>query len=438
MHLRFNIDDCVGSSRYAWLTMLILLVSAPAWAQENWPSWRGPTADGIAPAAAKPPLTWSETANIKWKVKIAGRGSASPIVWGNRVFVQTAVPASGTSEPSADEVHKFIIQCLDRQTGKLLWEKTAREEKPHEAYHPSDGTFASNSCVTDGEHVWAYFGSRGVYCYDMDGNLKWNKDLGDMKIKLAFGEGTSPVLHGEHLVILWDQEGDSFITALNKSTGEQIWKTPRAEATTWTTPLIVEHAGQQQVIVSATSKIRSYELKTGKLIWECGGMTRNVIPVPVVSNGIVYCTSGYSGNSVMAIKLGRTGDLTGTDAVVWKYARNTPYVPSPVLAKDRLYLFAGNTPVLTSFDAMTGKVMIDGKRIEGLNGVYASPVAADGRIYIVGRNGTSAVIKQSDTLEVLATNKLDDKIDASPAIVDRQIFLRGLEHVYCIEEKTTP
>lgn len=409
------------------------LLTAPAGA-ENWPAWRGILANGVSPAA-KPPVKWDEKVNVKWKVRVPGRGDASPIVWGNKIFIQTAVPASGKSAPSPSEVHKFMILCLDRQTGKTIWEKVVSEEQPHEGYHQSDGTFASGSCLTDGTNLYAYFGSRGIFCFDMDGNQKWTKDLGDMKVFMGFGEGSSPVLHEDKLIINWDHEGESFITALNKNTGETVWKTARPEKTSWSTPLIVEHKGQHQIITTATGKIRSYNAADGKLIWESGGLTRNVIPSPVYANGVIYCTSGYQGNSMMAIKLdGASGDISNSAQILWKYSRNTPYVPSPILVGDRIYCFASNNAVLTSFDIATGKVMIDAQRLDPMKNVYASPVAADGKIYFVGRDGAAVVIKQSDTLEILGTNKLDDKFDASPALVDGEIILRGLENVYCITE----
>ena len=285
---------------------------------ENWPAMRGPLANGVRTQAV-PPLSWSETRNIKWKVKIPGAGTASPVVWGDRVFVQTAIPLKAPAAPSArggltlpppTDPLQFVIQCLDRQTGKLLWQQVACEQAPHEGTHP-DGTYASASSVTDGQHVWAFFGSRGLYCYDMDGKLQWSHDFGRMKILMGFGEGCSPALHGDVLLVNWDHEGDSFLYALDKLTGNILWKQPRDEKTSWATPLVVEHQGQTQVITAATNKVRSYDLSTGKLIWECTGLTRNVIPSPVAGDGMVYCMSGDSGFSLLAIRLGRTGRSDG-------------------------------------------------------------------------------------------------------------------------------
>jgi outer membrane protein assembly factor BamB len=471
--------------------LLLCATTAPAAATsagQNWPQWRGPLGTGIAPNA-EPPVSWSETENIKWKVKIPGLGTSTPIIWENQVFVLTAIPtgkkielpaeaataalpaptansdanAGGPSErrkgepggggpggpgrsgkrgggggmraERPTEVHQFVILCLDRQTGKVLWQQTAREEVPHEAHHRSDGSFASCSPLTDGKHVFAYFGSRGLYCYDMAGQLQWSQDFGDMNIVMAFGEGSSPALYQDILIVNWDHEGESFITALDKNTGKTLWKKARDEKTSWSTPLVVEQDGKPQVIVSATGKIRSYEPATGKVIWECAGLTRNVIPSPVTGNGMVYATSGYQGNALLAIRLDRTGDLTGTDAIAWSVKKGTPYVPSPLLYNDRLYLFAGNNAMLSCFDGKSGRALIDAERIEALSGVYASPVGADGRVYLVGRNGTTVVLKSSDKLEVLATYRLDEKTDASPALAGKDLFLRGREYLYCIAAK---
>ena len=467
--------------------LLLCATTAPAAAAsatQNWPQWRGPLGTGIAPNA-EPPVSWSETENIKWKVKIPGLGTSTPVIWENQVFVLTAIatgkkielPAepAATPPPAADvsaggpperrkggpdgpgpggpgrsgkrgggggmraerptEVEQFVILCLDRQTGKVLWQETAREEVPHEAHHRSDGSFASCSPLTDGKHVFAYFGSRGLYCYDMAGKLQWSQDFGDMRIVMSFGEGSSPALYQDTLFVNWDHEGESFIIALDKNTGKTLWKNARDEKTSWSTPLVVEQDGKPQVIVCATGKIRSYEPATGKVIWECAGLTRNVIPSPVIGNGMVYATSGYQGNALLAIRLDRTGDLTGTDAIAWSVKKGTPYVPSPLLYNDRLYFFSGNNAMLSCFDAKSGRALIDAERIEALQGVYASPVGADGRVYVVGRNGTTVVLKSSDKLEVLATNRLEEKTDASPALAGKDLFLRGREYLYCITAK---
>jgi outer membrane protein assembly factor BamB len=328
-----------------------------------------------------------------------------------------------------------VILCLDRQTGKVLWQQTAREEVPHEGFRQGDGSFASSSAFTDGKQVFAYFGSRGLYCYDMNGKLQWSQDFGDMRIALGFGGGSSRALYKDTIIVNWDHEGDDFIVALNKETGKELWRQARDERTSWSTPLVVEHGGKAQVVTSATGRIRSYDLATGKLVWECAGLTRNVIPSPVADNEMVYCMSGFRGNALLAIRLGRTGDLTDSDAIVWKHNKSTPYVPSPLLYGGKLYFLAGNNGVLSCFDATSGQALIDAERLEALPGVYASPAGAGGKVYLVGRNGATVVIRQSDKLEVLATNRLEEKFDASPAIAGKELFLRGKEYLYCIAEK---
>jgi outer membrane protein assembly factor BamB len=433
---------------------------------QNWPQWRGPQQTGVAPLA-DPPITWSETQNIRWKAAIPGGGHATPLIWDNQIFVQTAIPTGKKVEaktteaveaapappaggaaglerrkgggrgpgPKPTEVYQFAVLSLDRATGKTLWQHVAREEVPHEGYRQNEGSFASNSGLTDGERVFAFFGSRGLYCYDLAGKLQWSRDFGKLRVAMGFGEGSSPALHEDTLVVNWDGEEASCIMALDKRTGKTIWKEPRDERTSWSTPLIIEQDGKPQAVIAATGKIRAYDLASGKVIWECGGLTRNVIPSPVADGEFIYCMSGFQGNAALAIRRGRTGDLTGTDALAWTYKKSTPYVPSPLLYGGRLYFFGGNKGVLTCLEARTGKPLVDAEPLESLAGVYASPLGAGGRIYLAGRNGATVVLKQSDKLEVLATNQLDDRFEASPVAAGKELFLRGREHLYCIAAK---
>lgn len=459
------------SSRGGVFLSLCAVLSAltiTAAAVENWGQWRGPLGTGEAPKA-DPPTKWSATENIKWKVKIPGRGTGTPIVWGDQIFIQTAIPTGkkvaevpitvagpilagqqqrpgpgegnrrrgggggggfGRSEKPTEE-HQFVILSIDRKTGKTLWQQTARQEVPHEGHH-QDHYFSSASAVTDGEQVFAYFGSRGLYAYDMKGNVQWSTDFGDMTTRNNFGEGNSPALHGNTIVVNWDHEGEDFVVALNKKTGEELWRQGRDELTSWSTPLIVKHEGQEQVIIAASKNVRSYDLKTGKMVWECSGLTGNVIPTPIYHDGMVYVTSGFRGAALLAIRLGRSGNLDDTDSIAWKHNKGTPYVPTPVLYDGKLFFSASNNSILSCFDARTGKPLFEEQRLEALGGIYASLTAANNRIYVVGRNGTTAVIKNSDKLEVLATNELGEKIDASPALVGKELFLRSHEHLYCI------
>jgi outer membrane protein assembly factor BamB len=237
------------------------------------------------------------------------------------------------------------------------------------------------------------------------------------------------------VIVNWDHEGPGFIAAFDKETGNELWRTPRDEETSWSTPLVIEHGGKPQVVVAATHKVRSYDLADGKLLWECAGLTTNAIPSPVAGNGLVYATTGFRGSVMLAIRPEGSGDVTGTDYIAWTLKKGTPYVPSPLLYDDRLYFFASNNAILSCIDAKSGKPLYDSQRLEDMQGVYASPVGAAGRVYLVGRNGTTTVIKYGDKFEPLATNHLDDRFDASPALAGKELFLRGRESLYCIEEK---
>lgn len=404
--------------------------------RQFWPQWRGPAGNGVA-ALGDPPTEWSETKNIRWKVAIPGRGHASPIVWGDRIYVQTAIIAEQTAQPEVEgkavRDYRFVLIALDRRSGAVVWEQTLCQTVPHEPGH-KDASPVSNSPATDGEYVYAYFGSRGLYCLDMTGKLVWKKDFGQMTTRRGFGEGSSPALYADTLVLVWDEEGDSFIVALDKKTGNERWRIARDEPTSWATPIVVAPGGKPQVIASATNRIRSYDLESGALLWECGGMTGNVIPTPAYDDELVYCISGFRGSALLAIRYAEAqGDITGTPAVAWTYdGKGTPYVPSPALYEGKLYFLQVSQAILSCVDARTGKADYAQQRLEQLDGVYASPVAAAGRVYIVGRNGKTPVLQAGAEFQVLATNVLDDEFSASPAIAGKELFLRGHEHLYCI------
>ena len=261
------------------------------------------------------------------------------------------------------------------------------------------------------------------------------KDLGDMTTRNGFGEGSSPAIYNDKLVINWDHEGDSFIVVLDKNTGKEVWRVDRDEVTSWATPIVVEQNGKPQVIVSATKRIRSYDLATGDIIWETAGMTVNTIPSPVHRNGVVYAMSGFRGNALLAIRLSAAkGDITDSDAIVWRFDRDTPYVPSPLLYGDTLYFLKHNKGILSAFNVKTGEPFYGPQRLESIKGAYASPVGAKDRVYIAGRNGVTLVIKHGPEFEVLAENSLDDGFDASPAIAGNELYLRGRKNLYCISE----
>ncbi len=407
-----------------------------------WPQWRGPTATGVS-TVATPPLEWSETENIRWKIEIPGRGVASPVVWDDRIFLLTAVPVDVSGDDAHEprggyrprDVHQFLVLAIDRTDGSIIWQRTATEDRPHEATHGENGSWASSSAVTNGEHVYAWFESRGLYAYDMDGTLVWETDFGDKVMRNEFGEGTTPALYEDRLVVVWDHQGQSYVIVLDARTGEEVWRVARDEIDSWATPLVVEHAGRAQVVVSGRDRLHSYDLETGEVVWHADGMTMNPIPSPVSANGLVFVTAGYRGNDLKAVRLANAqGDITGTDAIVWTLDRDTPYVPSPLLYDDHLYILKRNNGLLSVFDAETGTPYYQVQRLAEVPNIFASPVGAAGRVYIAGRDGTTLVIRHGGTYEVLAANTLDDGFDASPALVDGEIYLRGRRYLYCIAE----
>jgi outer membrane protein assembly factor BamB len=416
---------------------------------DNWHHWRGPLANGTAPHG-KPPLKWNDRTNIKWKTELPGLGSTTPIVWGDRVFVLTAIdtdreadpadipkanPRFEKKTPAPTTYHQFLVLAIDRSSGAIRWRAKAAEIVPHEGHHPTH-SYAAYSPTTDGKYLYVSFGSFGLFCYDFNGKLRWKRtDLPRLETRLGWGEGGGLVVHGDSLIVNRDQDGPSFLYVLDKHNGQTRWKAARDETTTWNTPLVVDYKGRTQIIVSAKNFIRSYDLAEGRVLWQCGGMTANCIPSAVRYEDSVICMSGYRGSMAYRIPLDASGDVTGSDKILWMHDRGTPYVPSPLLSGDRLYFTQTNEPVLTCLNAKTGEVILERERLRGLSSLYASPVEADGRIYFTDRNGTTMVIQRGDKLKVLAVNRLDEPIDASPAAIGKQLFLRSAKHLYCIEEK---
>jgi len=364
------------------------------------------------------------------------------VVWGDRIFVTSAVqgqPAEasgGHDHPDGahdnmdpDHEYEYVVIALDRFDGAVLWQRTVHAEAPHESTH-SSGSWASSSPVTDGRVLVAPFGSRGVFGLNLEGELLWRRDLGDMQVKHGHGEGSSPALADGVVVFNWDHEGESFVVALDAMTGEERWRAPRLEGTSWSSPLIVKHAGKQQVIVAATHRVRSYDLQTGREIWQCGGLSGNVVASPVAADGLVFVANSYETREMMAIRLeGAAGDLTGSDAVVWSRHRDTPYVPSPVLYEGSLCFLKHYQGILTCSQASTGKPLLGPRRLTGISNVYASLAAGGGQIYIVSREGTTAVIDH-ETFEQIGLNRLDDRFSASPVLVGDSLYLRGESYLY--------
>lgn len=404
--------------------LLVLTSLAQA---DNWPHWRGEAGNGVS-TTAKPPTRWSATKNVKWKVVVPGLGSSSPVVWEDRVFVTSADETRGT------KALQFKVFCFDRRNGSVQWHKTAVIATPHQGTHNTNG-YASASPCTDGERVYAHFGSRGLYCFTIDGELLWKRDdFPPMNTRNSFGEGSSPTLEGDKIIVPWDHEGESFLIALDKMTGKTIWKAPRDSATCWSTPLVVDNAGHKQVVMNGQKIARAYDLETGKEIWHCGGQTERPAASPVAANGIVYVGSGFRGAYLGAMRLDGQGDIKGTKSVAWEIDKDTPDVGSPLLSSGRIYFFKDKAGVLTCVDAATGKPHFGPVRVPGLQMIYASPIAAGGYVYLTSRDGTTVVIKDSDKFEVVATNSVGETVDATPAPVDRELFIRGEKHLFCIGE----
>ena len=429
---------------------LPLGVRATERADLAWPAWRGPLATGVS-LTAKPPLRWSETENVVWKVAVPGGGHGSPVIANGRVFVMAAMPVGKARPPVYDNApgshdnagvtheHEFIVAALDLVSGKTLWRTVVTRTFPHEGGHVT-GSLVSGSPVTDGRHVWAFFGSRGLYCLSCaDGALVWKKDLGKLTTHHAHGEGASPALHEGTLIVPWDQESGSRLFALDAMTGREYWSAERDEITTWSTPIVARPSpdAPPQVIASATKRIRGYDLQTGRVIWECGGMSRNVIASPVAADGILCCGCSYDLRAMLGIKLaGSAGDITDTPQVLWSTNQRTPYVPSPLLHEGRLYFLGHYQGLLSCRDSKTGDIIAPPTRLEGINDVYASPVAAAGKVYITDRSGDTVVIAHdgSRTLKELSRNHLDDRFSASAALAGRRLILRGEKWIYCLQD----
>lgn len=417
-------------------------------AEKNWPQWRGPLATGAA-IKANPPVSFSETKNLKWKTVLPGKGHATPLVWGDKIIIQTAVPTTEkvVAEPKAesegqrrmsgtktDLIHEFRVILVNRNTGKIEWETLVAKELPQESTHEL-GSWASNSPCTDGNFIYAYFGSRGVYCLDFSGKIIWQRDFGQLEKHMSFGEGASPYLYKDKLFIQWDHEKDSYLFALDAKTGKEIWTDKRDEGTSWATPLVVEVNGKAQLITAATNKIRSYDANNGEVIWTCTGLTRNVIPNPKYADGILYVSSGFRGSALMAIDIAKAkGDITGSNAILWTYNQDTPYTPDLLLMEDKLYFIRVNNGFLTCLNAKTGEVYYSNQKLEGISTLFSSPSGGGDKIYIVA-DKTCLVLKAGEKFELLASNPLDDNFHASPVLVDNQLILRGFGALYCFEEK---
>jgi outer membrane protein assembly factor BamB len=414
----------------------------------NWPQWRGPDGSGIS-TEKNLPAEWTPTKNIKWKTPIEGRGHSSPIVWEDKIFVTTAI--EGAEVPGAraakhlldnkdfvhpdaigaNRKHTFKVIALSRENGKILWQSVAWEGTPYDDRHRKS-SYAAATPATDGNLVYAYFGAEGLYAYDFSGKLAWKADLGKLR-NLGLGTGTSPILF-ENLVIVQADEDNgetSFVVAFDKKTGKEVWKTPRKVQVSWSTPLLARSAKRTELITSGTESVIAYDPATGKELWTHKGVESNAIPSPVANNEMAYVVAGFPAKIAMAIRLGGSGDLTGTPNVPWQYKKGTAYVPSPILYGDYLYLTT-DRGILTCIDAKTGQVKYEGGRIPIPATFTASPVAFDGKILLTSEDGDTFIVKAGPKHEILGTNSVGEPVYASPAIADGRIYIRGEKNIYCI------
>lgn len=447
MKLFRRINAALFTCSLLTLTLFNSIAGTPR--SSNWPQWRGPDGQGVSMEKGLPE-EWSDTKNVKWKTPIAGRGHSSPIVWGKKIFLTTALdgevipgrPAGvthklsdGTDFVHPDAVganlrHTFKVICIDRNSGKILWERVAYEGPVYDSRHRK-ASFASSTPATDGKYVFAFFGSEGLYAFDYDGKLVWKQNLGKLGTA-SVGYGVSPVLYQNLVIMQCDDSGmNSFMAAFDKKTGKEVWRTPRRVDVTWSTPVLVHTARGVELVAAAAEAIIAYDPLTGKELWRHKGLESNAVPTPVVSNDLVVLTSGAPNKIALAIKAGGTGDITGTSQLVWTYNKGTAYVPSPILYGDYVYLTT-DRGLLTCLDAKTGKIEYESARVPVPATFTASPVAYEGKILMTSEDGETFVLKAGPKHEIIRTNSLGEPVYASPAIADRGIFIRGEKNLFAI------
>lgn len=421
---------------------------------EDWPQWRGPNGTGSteseAPEGSGPPVRWSRTENIVWRTPIEGRGHSTPVVIGNRVLVTTAVPTGDPLPPRMSgrpgehdnlpvtSRTQFRVVCIDRESGSIRWNRAVHEALPIEGGHVS-ASLASASPIVDDTYVFAMFGSHGLYCLDLEGNVVWQKHLGVMHSKHGHGEGASPTLYGDSLIVNWDHEGQSFVVALNRHDGTEIWKREREEVTSWSSPIVIDVDNHPQVIVCGTEKVRGYDLRSGKTIWECGGLSANIVATPVYDpkTGILVVGSSYEIRKMLGLQVsGARGDITDSERVVWSRTRGTPYVPSFLLVNGGVYFLGHYQNVLTRIRVQDGSEAPGPMRLGSLGSIYASPVSDGKHVFVTDLRGTTQVITATDSPKVIALNQLEENVNASLAIVGDSILLRSEQALYRIANES--
>jgi len=444
---------CVARS---WTIIFVIALAAGGFAQadENWPAFRGADARGIADGAGLP-VEWSATKNVEWKTDIPGRGWSSPVVWGDKVFLTTVINLGETPEikkglyfggdlGTPETVHQWKVLCLSLTTGDVLWEKQVHEGKPETGIHLKN-SFASETPVTDGERLYVYFGNVGVFAFDLDGKKVWEKLIEASPMRYNWGTAASPVLHGDRLYIINDNDADSYLLALDKKTGDTVWRTERDEGSNWATPYVWENDLRTEIVTPGTGLVRSYDME-GNLLWTLGGMSSITIATPYEDGGLLYVTSGYVGDRehrpVYAIRPGAEGDIslaegeTANDSIAWSWPLAGPYNPSTIVYKERL-LVLYDRGRLASFNSSNGEVVYEDARFPRGSNFTTSPWAYDGNIFCLDEDGATHVVNAGDTFEIVQTNRLaeDDMGMATPAMAGDRLLLRTSARIYSIRNR---
>jgi len=434
----------------AWSVALTLasIAAAEPPLDERWPGWRGADGQGVARGSV-PPLEWGPTKNVLWKTALPGRGHSSPIVWGNRLFLTTAVEGEVVEGArairhfvqgeeflhpdamGADRRHAFKVLCLDAGDGNVRWERTAWEGTPIDSRHKK-ASFASPTAVADGERVYAYFGPEGLYAYDFSGNLVWKFDPGAFGT-MGVGVGTSPVLYGELVILLCDEdEGEkSFLVALDRRTGREVWRVKRRIEVSWATPVVVSAGGRDELVTAGNQHVLAYDPATGRELWRMRGLESNAVTTPVAGRDVVVVSSGYPSKVSVAVRPGGSGDISDGPHVLWRYEKGSAYVPSPILYEGHVYLMT-DKGLLTCLDARTGEVRYEGARPPVPASFMSSPVAVDGHLLLTSVDGDTFVVKAGPRFELVRANPLGEPIGASAAVAGGRIYIRGERHLFAI------
>lgn len=417
----------------------------------DWTQWRGPDGQGVSSEESFP-LEWGPTKNVLWRTEIPGIGQSSPVIASGRVYLTTAV--EGTPIPGARAVkhtlegEEFVhpdsvgadrsqtlrVLCLERDSGAILWDRKVREGIVYDGRHRK-GSFASPTQVTDGERVYSYFGSEGVYCHAKDGNELWRSSVG-MIATLGMGVGSSPVLHGGLIILQRDEDNgeSSAIVALRAETGEEVWRTRRKVQVSWTTPVIIRSGARPALFAAGTELLAAYDPANGLELWRARGLESNAIHTPLHGDGLVIASAGYPAKRVIALRAEAAGDVTDGSTVAWTYTKGTSYVASPLLHRGHVYLVS-DRGVVSCLDARTGKVRYDDGRVPAPAMITSSPVAYGDRVLITSEQGETFTLRAGEKFEVAATSSVGEPVHASLALSGGKIFIRGTRHLFCIAER---